>query len=147
MSMLPIEEKVYDDGLTKQSFKDACDINKIIKKAARAGTLSHLAKYDAAVYGEFDVEYDLLEAHDKIQKAQQIFDELPAEVRSEFSNNALEFAGFASNPANRHRLGDIFPALAQPGEFYPNPVKRTDVPSRADIDNANRRHDPNPYGS
>ena len=30
MSMLPIEDKVYDYGRTKQSFKDETDVNAII---------------------------------------------------------------------------------------------------------------------
>ena len=44
MSMLKIKKKVYDDGRTKQSFKDQCDINKILKKAMRTGSIAHLQK-------------------------------------------------------------------------------------------------------
>ena len=53
--------RVYDDGRTKQAFKDSTDINKILKKAAKAGTMSHLMKYPAPVYAEFQ-NIDLLEA-------------------------------------------------------------------------------------
>ena len=84
-------KRIYDDGRTKQSFKDQCDINKIIKKAARHGSLAHLQKYPEAVYGEFDGEFDLMTAHSRIAKAEQIFTELPSELRNEFGNNALEF--------------------------------------------------------
>ena len=35
----------YKDGRTKQSFKDSTDINKILKKAQRTGSIAHLNKY------------------------------------------------------------------------------------------------------
>lgn len=114
----------YDDGLTKQSFKDSCDINKMLKKAQTAGSLSHLMKYPEATYGEFDGEFNLLEATEKIAKANEIFNELPSEVRSEFQNNALNFVNFANDPANVGRLQELLPAIAAPGQYFPNPVQR-----------------------
>jgi hypothetical protein len=44
----------YNDGRTKQAFADSCDINKLLKKAQRTGSISHLMKYPEATYGEFD---------------------------------------------------------------------------------------------
>lgn len=108
---------------TKQSFKDATDINKIIKKAQRQGGLAHVQKYDKAVYGEFE-GYDLLEAYQKVDRAQEIFDDLPSEVKNEFDHDALKFAGFASDPANIDRLGELIPAIAEPGRYFPNPVNQ-----------------------
>ena len=111
----------YGEGRTKQAFKDQCDINKIIKKAQKAGSLAHVQKYPEAVYGEFD-GYDLLEAYGKLERAKEIFAELPSEVRNEFSNDALAFAGFASNPVNSSRLAELLPAIAEPERYFPNPV-------------------------
>ena len=79
MKSSDFSERVYDDGRTKQAFKDSTDINKIIAKAQKAGTLAHLQKYDKAVYGEFE-NYDLLEAYNKLNRANEIFADLP--VRS-----------------------------------------------------------------
>ena len=145
MSILPVgpEYPEYDgpeDNRTKQAFKDQCDINKIIKRATKAGTLSHLQKYPEQVYGEFK-NIDLLEAHRLVQKAHDIFDHLPIEVKQEFGQDAFAFAGFCANPANNHRLKELLPAIARPGEFYPNPVRRTDVPTQERIDDAHRRGD------
>ena len=114
-------ERSYDDGRTKQSFKDSTDINKILKKAQKAGSLAHLQKYDKAVYGEFE-NYDLLEAMQKVDRANEIFNDLPAEIRSEFKHDALAFAKFASDPSNNDRLQELLPAIAEPGQFFPNPV-------------------------
>ena len=114
----------FDDGLTKQSFADQCDINKMLKKAQQQGSISHLLKYPEQIYGEFDGEFDLLTAHEQIKKAQGIFDDLPSEIRKDFNNNALEFVKFAGNPENNDKLRDLLPAIAEPGSFFPNPVQR-----------------------
>lgn len=124
MSMLKIKEKVYDDGLTKQSFKDQCDINKMLTKAQQTGSISHLNKYPEATYGEFDGEFDLLTAHRRIEKAGEIFAELPSEVRSEFGNDPLKFVTFAGSPENNNKLRELIPAIAKPGKYFPNPVQR-----------------------
>ncbi len=126
MSMIPILEKVYDDGRTKQAFRDSTDINKIVKKAQKAGGLAHALKYDKAVYGEF-TGIDLLGAFEQIGRAKAIFADLPAEVRSEFDQDACKFAGFASDPANIDRLQELIPAIAEPGEYVF--VKAGDVSS------------------
>lgn len=126
-----LPELEYGDGMTKQSFKDACDINKILKRAQRTGSLAHVQKYDQAVYADFH-GYDLLEAHEMINRAHGIFNDLPSEVRNEFGNDAFKFAAFASDPANIGRLAELLPAIAEPGSFFPNPVKRqADAPEPA----------------
>lgn len=116
MSMVPIGEKDYSDGRTKQAFKDSTDINKIIKKAQIAGGLAHALKYEKAVYGEF-TGVDLLGAFEQIERARTIFNDLPAEVRTEFDQDAFKFAAFASDPDNIDQLENLIPKLAEPGEF------------------------------
>ncbi len=120
MSMFGLISPVYDDGRTKQSFADSTDINKIIKKAQISGGLSHALKYDAAVYGEF-TGVDLLGAYNQVERAKQIFGELPSEVRNEFGGDAFKFAGFASDPANIGRLAELIPAIAEPARYFPKP--------------------------
>jgi hypothetical protein len=118
--------KKYDDGRTKQAFKDQCDINKIIKKHQINNAASHAVQYPPEAYAEFE-GVDLLGAYEQIGRANEIFDALPSEVRSEFDNNALKFAAYASDPANINRLPELIPAIARPGAYFPNPVKRGGV--------------------
>ena len=108
---------------TKQAFKDTTDVNKILDRAQKAGSLAHVQKYDSAEYGEFE-GYDLLEAHRRVTKAQQIFNDLPSEIRSEFGGDAFKFAEYASNPENINRLPELLPAIAKPDRFFPNPASR-----------------------
>lgn len=112
----------FGPGRTKQAYKDACDINKILKKAQVKGGLAHVQKYPEAVYGEFDQEFDLLTARSQIDKAGKIFGELPAEVRREFDNDPLKFVQYAGSVAPGE-LVDKIPAIAEPGNYFPNPVK------------------------
>ncbi len=105
-------------GRTKQSFKDSTDINKILIKARKTGTLSHLQKHGAE-YGDFSDMPTLLDAHARLSRGQEIFDELPAEVRRDFKNDAAEFFTFVNDPANVGKLAEILPQVAEPGDYVP----------------------------
>ena len=112
-----------DEITTKQSFKDQCDINKILERHSIKAVDSHQVIYPPEVYHEFQ-NIDLVEAHAQIGRAQGIFDALPSEVRNEFKNDALAFAAFASDPQNNDKLGELLPKIAEPGSYFPNPAQR-----------------------
>ncbi len=113
MSMRELKPKVYDDGRTKQSFKNSTDINKILHKAQKTGVISHLAKYEP-LYGEFGA-FDFTEAQNTLARADTMFNELPHEVRSEFDQSPQKFFDFVNKPENVGKLGELLPALAAPG--------------------------------
>lgn len=123
MSMLKRKKIKYDDGRTVQSFKDQCDINKMIKKAQITNATSHAVQFPPEAYGEFD-GVDLLGAYERQERAYEIFDALPSEVRREFKGDAFEFVKFAANPENNDKLARLIPAIAEPGAYFPNPVQR-----------------------
>jgi len=118
MGMIPQKEKDYSDGRTDQGFKGSTDINRLLAKAARSGTLSHLQQYQGN-YGDFS-GFDFMEVQNKIARGTQVFEALPAEVRREFNQSPQEFFEFANDPDNRDRLGELLPALAKPGTQLPN---------------------------
>lgn len=113
MSMIPIKPKVYDDGRTKQAFKDSTDINKILKKAQKAGSISHLQKH-GAYYGDF-ADFNFDDAQFALARARTIFEELPSQVRKDFGQNPARFFEFVNDPANAGKLADLMPELAKPG--------------------------------
>jgi len=110
--------KNYSDGRTKQSFKDQTDVNKIIARHARSGTLSHLEQWGGQ-YGDLS-GFDFQTAQNQIAKANSMFEKLPAEVRREFSNSPEEFFEFVNDPENRDDLAQKLPELAKPGTQMPN---------------------------
>lgn len=112
----------YDDGRTKQSFKDQTNINKILARAANGQTISHISKY-GAVYGDFSDIDDLLAARDKLERGKQIFHELPGEIRREFANDPSKFFHYVNDPRNAEDLTRVLPALAAPGNQMPAPLR------------------------
>ncbi len=113
MSMLPTRKFKYNDGRTKQSFKDETDINKILKRAQKTGTISHLNKHEGryADFASFDFQGNL----NMLAKGREIFDDLPIELRNEFDNSPADFFKYVNDPANADRLSELLPALAEPG--------------------------------
>ncbi len=110
----PLQQvKKYDDGRTKQCFQAECDINAIMQRAAKGGTISHLQKFEG-MYADFS-DYDFLEHTNKLTKGREVFDDLPAEVRREFGQSPAAFFDFVNDPANRETLAEKLPALAKPG--------------------------------
>ena len=103
----------YNDGRTKQAFKDETDINKILKRAQKTGTILHLNKYEGR-YGDFG-DFDFFEAQMMLTKGREIFDALPSEIRNEFGQSQGDFFAYVNDPANKDRLEELLPALAAPG--------------------------------
>lgn len=128
VSMIPIEEKDYSDGRTKQSFKDATDINKLIYRHAKAGTLSHLEKFGGQ-YGDFS-DFDFFEAQTRLARARSIFEQLPAETRKEFGNDPSTFFEFVSTRTAEELRTDL-PELAEKGRQMPDVMKRRQTGSAA----------------
>ncbi len=113
MSQLGTKDPIFNDGRTKQSFRDETDINKILKRAQKSGTISHLNRYEAR-YGDF-AGFDFFEAQMKLIQGREIFDALPSEIRNEFNQSQAEFFDYVNDPANVKRVGELLPALAEPG--------------------------------
>ncbi len=103
----------YKDGRTKQSFKDETDIQKILFRAQKAGTMSHLEKYEGT-YGDF-AAFDFFEATLQLTKGREVFDALPSELRSEFNQSPAQFFAFVNDPKNAEDLRKKLPGLAKPG--------------------------------
>jgi len=107
------QPKKYKDGRTKQSFRDETDINIIMKRAQKTGTISHLNKHEG-IYGDF-AGYDFFANTLMLTRGREIFDELPPELRSEFENSPADFFKYVNDPENKDRLDVLLPGLAEPG--------------------------------
>lgn len=90
--------------MTKQNMADDLNVNKIIKKYNKTGVLQNAHNYEG-VYGEF-TSYDLREAIEKVQKADELFMQVPSNIRLQFNNDAGAFIDFATNQANLKQLRD-----------------------------------------
>lgn len=87
---------------TKQSFRDECDINNILRKFNVTGQLPIGSVQPQ--YGDFSGITDYQSALNAVMAAQDSFLALPAKVRAKFDNDPALFVEFASNEANKDEM-------------------------------------------
>lgn len=101
-----------DPSLARQSFKEECDINTIVKRFGLSGELPKGVRMPS--YGDFTGIYDYASAMNAIVAARESFDTMPANVRARFNNEPADFVAFCSDDRNRDeavKLG-LVPAAA-----------------------------------
>jgi len=99
----------------KQSFKDECDINKIMAKYQKSGAITHFNRH-APQYG-FATSNDFSESMRIVTEAQEMFSELPSKIRTRFANQPEQFLDFVQDPANEaemRTLGLMSPKAESP---------------------------------
>lgn len=102
------------EGRTKQSFKDAADINNIMARFLKSGSVDYIVKHEGR-YGDVSPQ-DFHGAMNIVAKAEQMFADLPSELRKRFANNPASFLAFVQDSKNideMRRLG-IAKALPKP---------------------------------
>lgn len=114
-----------DESLTKQSFRDECDINTIVRNFGLTGQLPSDVRMPQ--YGDFTGISDYQSALNAVIAADDAFMELPAELRARFHHDPQHLLEFLANDANREeaqRLGLITESPTVPaGSVSDNPDK------------------------
>lgn len=90
----PVRVTFTEPTLTKQSFRDECDINTIMSRYQTTGLITHYAKH-APQYGETS-PHSFTEAMQLVANAQSMFEELPSRARQHFHHSPAEFLEFAN---------------------------------------------------
>lgn len=121
----PVTDCSKDKMLTVQAQRNDCDINQIMKKIEKGMLVN-----TTALEGRFEdvSEFDGLEASMiKVQKANEAFMTLPADVREEFDNDPVKLIDFLSDEKNRAKaeeMGLVNPKNAgEPASIPPVPAK------------------------
>lgn len=86
-------------GLTKQEFKDACDINKIIAKYEKTGMIEALSNGEP-FYGDVSNIKGYQEAVEKVQEAQELFYKMSPVIREKFDNDPEKMINFLDDKKN-----------------------------------------------
>lgn len=87
---------------TKQSFAEESEINNILARYVKTGTVDHLAQFGAH-YG-FASSVNFHEAMNIVTRADQMFGALPAEIRKRFVGDPAQFLEFVQNPENQEEM-------------------------------------------
>lgn len=105
-----------DDGVTRQEFRDECDINVLMASYERTGVMQHFNRMEPQYLDVSDVP-DLAKALSMVASAEAAFMTLPARVRAEFDNSAVKFVEFAEKPENVSKMREW--GLAAPEKVPP----------------------------
>lgn len=106
---------------TKQAFSDAADINMIMRKFEKTGTLEGDLT-SGMTFGDYDNADDYHTALNKVREAERAFGEMPAEIRARMKNDPGVFMDFVGNPDNLDE--GIQLGLFDPPEDWVHPDKR-----------------------
>ena len=109
--------RVPELSLTKQSFVEECDYNRILANASLTGSIHHVNAMaprfiDCSDYPDFHTAMNV------VTQAHQEFAELPSGIREFFKNdpsNMLDFLGDSANRDKAVELGLIAPKEAPSG--------------------------------
>ena len=91
-----------DPSRTKQSFKEECDINTILKRFNITGQVPVGPLQPQ--YGDFSGVIDYQTALNAVIAAQDSFNALPATLRNRFANDPAAFVDFCSDESNRQEM-------------------------------------------
>lgn len=100
-----------DKSRTKQSEKDACDINKITARYEPTGQLPDLIRTNPR-YGDFSEVPTYQEALHIVMHAQDQFAALDAKIRNRFQNDPAQFLAFATDQRNLKEMVELGLATA-----------------------------------
>ncbi len=101
-------------GKTKQSFKDECDVNRIVSRFAETGLITH-AHGREPQYG-FASAQSFTEAAYIVAESNQIFEALPSETRAHFKNSVIDYLDAVEDPERQAELAELglIPPLPEP---------------------------------
>lgn len=121
-----VRTPVGEVSMTRQEFKDECDLNVLMARYEKAGANPVMANAVPRYLDLADVP-DFQEAMNLVIEAQRAFMSLPAVVRREFDNDPGKFVEFAEREENLPKLREW--GLAAP-------EKTPDAPLRVEVVNS-----------
>lgn len=114
---------VFDHGETRQEFREECDINTIMARYEKTGSLPvNMNGMEPYYYDFASMPSDLLGIIGYLDEAEEAFMRLPAIVRKEFENDSVKFVDFACDPKNLDKMrewGLAAPVPVEPGVATP----------------------------
>lgn len=121
-----VQKSFNTPSLTRQSDKDACNINTIMRQYEKTGVIDHLNQ-NKGDYGNFIGFKDYHSSLNQILAADEMFQTIPAQIRGLFDNDAGKFLHFAQNPENHSEMVKLGLATQRASEpaVAPTPPEAT----------------------
>ena len=102
-----VQKHFPNPSLTKQCFKDDCDINKIIDRCTQLGVDPSQLRNGKPFYGDFSELPSYQESLQTVMTAEEQFSKLPAKVRHRFENDPSKLIDFVMDPSNLEESYDL----------------------------------------
>ncbi len=90
----------------KQSFAKAADINNIVARYIKTGSLGHTNTQEG-IFADVSGYGDMASAMRRVDGARKSFAALPAGLRSKFGNDPSSLVAFLQDPQNRDKAIDL----------------------------------------
>jgi len=85
---------------TQRQFKDQCNVNNIIAKYKKTGSITHVRNAQNGVYADLTNLPSLEEAHAVVNAAKEAFEAIPSSIRQRFGHDPQQFIQFLADPSN-----------------------------------------------
>ena len=121
----------YPPTMTKQSMRDECDINLIVKNYSQIGVLEHVNN-NQQFFGNVS-DTDFRASLDLVLDAQKTFDELPAKIRRRFDNDPELLLSFIDDPNNKEEAIELG-LIPKPHEYDQPDVGEGEEPTDKSAD-------------
>lgn len=113
---------------TKQSFKDECDVNLIMKKYEKTNLITHVKKI-AGNYGDFSNVTDYQTSMNAVMDANDRFAGLPSAIRAHFKNDPQNLIEFVTNPQNYEKAHELGLLSENASKAYKESKKKLSEPA------------------
>jgi len=120
----------FGPAKTKQSFKDECDINRIMSRYAATGVLDYVERREAQFADVSDI--DFLSAMQLISSSRSAFESLPSGLRSRFDNDPAKLLNFLNNNDNYQEAVSLGLVTPKAGDGLPGGEAPAGSPAPAD---------------
>jgi len=120
-----------NEGRTKQSFSDQCEINNIMARHQKGVAVTHLNQHGPN-YG-FATSHDFAESMRIVKTAQDMFNGLPSSIRNRFANDPAQFLDFVQDADNR-KEGEKLGIWEQTPEEPPQPLPEPKQPEPVSLE-------------
>lgn len=115
----PVVDCSKDKGFTVQADRNESDINKIVARYQRTGSVITNSKQP--FYGDVSEFEGLGESIVKVREAQSLFMDFPADVREKFDNDPVRFVDFVGDEKNYDEAVALG-IISKPPEVAPEPL-------------------------
>jgi len=96
-----------DKTKTQEQWAKSCDINNIMARYLKTGSLEHVRQRNDGVYMDLANIKDFHESMNQVLHAKETFDSLPAKTREYFKNSPNELIMFLQDKKNQEKAYEL----------------------------------------